>query len=90
MAADPLDPAMKWESNGALDYRLVADDGEILERVEHRSGEYQVASTGKRYVSSEQAKKAAERRHSTLACRRATTPKAEPLFRQRERPKNAA
>lgn len=56
---------MKWESNGALDYRLVADDGEILERVEHRSGEYQVASTGKRYVSSEQAKKAAERRHST-------------------------
>lgn len=32
---------MKWESSG-LDYRLVADDGEILDRVQHRGGEYEV------------------------------------------------
>lgn len=55
---------MKWESGGALNYRLIADDGEILERVEYRSGEYEVISTGKRYISSEQAKAAAARKHA--------------------------
>lgn len=55
---------MKWESGSALNYRLIADDGEILERVEHRSGEYEVLSTGRRYISSDAAKAAAERKHA--------------------------
>jgi hypothetical protein len=52
---------MNWESIG-LDYRLVAEDGEILESVRYtyQASEWQVQSTGKRYASSEQAKKAAE------------------------------
>lgn len=56
---------MKWEEGGGLDKRLIADDGEILDRIEynyHKSG-YMVVSTGKTYVSQEQAKKAAERAH---------------------------
>ena len=53
---------MKWDENcnGA---RLVAEDGEVLERVrwKHGTSEYQVESTGKCYVGIEAAKKAVER-----------------------------
>lgn len=56
---------MKWESIG-MDSRLVADDGEVLERVcwRHGTSEYVVDSTGKAYVGMEAAKKAAERKHA--------------------------
>lgn len=56
---------MKWESHG-LDHRLVADDGEVLERIRWKCGtsEYVVESTGKHYIGSTAAMKAAERAHN--------------------------
>ena len=58
---------MKWESKG-LHYRLVSSEGEILDevRITFSGGEYQVLSTGKRYVSEEAAKRAAESRQQSL------------------------
>ncbi len=52
----------KWESIG-LGARLVAADGEILDRVQWRGREFTVQSTGKCYSSSVAAKQAAERKH---------------------------
>lgn len=51
-----------WE-DGFSECRLIAADGEVIARISysHYSGEWRVASTGKSYVTREQAKAAAER-----------------------------
>lgn len=65
---------MKWESNG-LNHRLVAEDGEVLERIrwKHGTSEYVVESTGKTYAGIEFAKQAAERKHSYAAALSSTS-----------------
>lgn len=52
---------VKWQSDGSLNWLLVAEDGEIINRVLWRGSEHEVESTKKRYTNVEQAKYAADR-----------------------------
>lgn len=60
ICAQKIGPAT-WD-DGYSESRLVATDGEIINRVKRcvLTGEYEVESTRKRYVSMEKAKAAAE------------------------------
>ncbi len=66
MAVEMIEGARKasWNTGGTTN-RLVALDGQILERVlQGYNGEYRIESTGKYYISLPSAQKAAEDLHN--------------------------